>query len=56
MTAKVIVAIIYILILVVHGVVTAYNNITVRNGSFWALLLCVVGAHICGRIIGGAFD
>lgn len=56
MTAKVIASIIYILILVVHGVVTAYNHITVRNGSFWALLVCLVGAHICGRIIGGALD
>lgn len=56
MTAKVIAGIIYILILVVHGVMTAYNHITVRNGSFWALLFCVIGAHVCGRIIGGAFD
>jgi hypothetical protein len=56
MTAKVIAGIIYILILVVHGVVTAYNDITVRNGSFWALLFCVIGACICGRIIGGDLD
>ena len=56
MPVEIIASVVYILILVVHGVVTAYNDITIGNGSFWALLLCVVGAFCCGRIIGGVVD
>lgn len=56
MKAKVIAGIIYFLILTIHGVATACNHITVRNGLYWVLLFCIIGAYICGQIVGGVFD
>ena len=55
MNIRMIGPIIYLIILVLYAVGTAWNNITVKDGVYYVGLLSIIGAYISGCIAGGAF-